>query len=98
MTTSAIPRLRVLVASLAPFFLFVMLVFMSIGNLHLQEELRETVQLTVVSGLLDKVQDLLGEGLVGLGPCGGGVVGHVEGGYSWIRWKIIRVHCFGSPV
>ena len=37
------------------------------------------LELAVVAGLLHKVEDLLGEGLVGDGPCGG-LGGHVVGG------------------
>jgi hypothetical protein len=44
------------------------------------ERLRSLVgallKLAVVCSLLDEVEDLLGEGLVGLGPCCGVVFGH----------------------
>jgi len=37
-------------------------------------------QLTVVGSLLDEVKDLLGESLIGLGPGGAVVFGHLVGG------------------
>lgn len=36
------------------------------------------LQLTVVSRLLNEIEDLLGKSLIGLGPCGGVVFGHFD--------------------
>lgn len=38
------------------------------------------LKLAIVSRLLDKIEDLLREGLISLGPCGGVVFGH--GGFG----------------
>ena len=44
------------------------------------------LELAVVAGLLHKVEDLLGEGLVGDGPCGG-FGGHDVGCWWCVKWK-----------
>lgn len=47
------------------------------------------LQLAVVRGLLDEIENLLGEGLVGDGPCGG-FGGHFEGVVSIDGWLIVK--------
>lgn len=52
------------------------------------------LQLAVVGSLLDEVEDLLAESLVGLGPCGAGV-GHCR--YLKLSGGWCRVHCLARP-
>lgn len=84
MINSATPRLRVLVAvnvvSIAQGALFAkhsiclrQIDFFS-GLLH--TFVGSLLGLAVVGSLLEEIQQLLGEGLVGHGPCGGGFGGH----------------------
>lgn len=67
MMISEIPRLRVLVASLAPELHSQYRSLLAMGALTL-------LQLTVVGSLLDEVEDLLSESRIGDGPGSGAVL------------------------